>query len=51
MQVKDAANSVNRVRTLDFKDGEFLELRVAVRGTHSKTTVCGVHECLGQLYG
>ena len=47
MQVEDATNSANRVRTLDLKDGEFLEPRTAVRGTHSKTTVFGVHECLG----
>ena len=47
MQVEDAANSADRVRTLDFKDGEFLELRVAVCGTHPETIVHGVHECLG----
>ena len=51
MQVEDAANSADRVRPLDFKDGEFLEPRVAVRGTHPETIVHGVYECLGQLYG
>ena len=47
MQTEDVANSADRIWVLDFQDGKFSKLGVAVRGAHLKTTVHGIYKRLG----